>query len=108
MGCCVLTDDNFIIQSFTANSINILKMNYNNINSKCDIVTYIKEFNDEYLTDINTANLFNSTQLFTNERSSMTDSSFITQKKLKKNKISPLAMKSIKTDILNKHFSKKK
>ena len=107
MGCCVLTDDNFIIQSFTANSINILKMNYNNINSKCDIVTYIKEFNDEYLTDINTANLFNSTQLFTNERSSMTDSSFITQKKLKKNKISPLAMKSIKTDILNKHFSKK-
>ena len=105
--CCVLTDDNFIIQSFTANCINILKMNYKNINSNCDIVTYIKEFNDEYLTDINTAHLFKSTQIITNDKSSMNDSSFITQKKLKKNKISPSVMKSIKTDILNKNFSKK-
>jgi len=107
LDCCVLTDDNFIIQSFTANCINILKMSYKNINSNCDIVTYIKEFHDEYLSDINTAHLFKSTSIFTNERSSLHDSSFITQKKLKKNKISPLAMKSIKTDILNKSFSKK-
>ena len=105
--CCVLTDDSFIIQSFTANCINILKMDYKNINSNCDIVAYIKEFNDEYLTDINTAHLLKTTQIFTNEKSSLHDSSFITQKKLKKNKISPLVMKSIKTDILNKNFSRK-
>ena len=48
--CCVLTDSNFMIQTFTPNCVEILGLNSNIINSNYDITNFIKQFNDEYQT----------------------------------------------------------
>ena len=107
--CYILTDDNLCIQSFTPNCSNHLKLNYKNINSNYDILLNIKEFYNEYSADVNTYNLFKSSRIHTDQniKNSLKESSCITKKKLEKNKISQAIMKSIKTDILNKNFSKK-
>ena len=44
---CVLTDNNFIIQTFTSNCVEFLGLNSNIINSNQDITSYIKQFNEE-------------------------------------------------------------
>ena len=54
---CVLTDENFIIQSFTANCLEYLKLKYETINSNNNIINYIKQFQDDYLKAINNANV---------------------------------------------------
>ena len=107
--CYILTDDNLCIQSFTPNCSNHLKLNYKNINSNYDILLNIKELYNEYSVDVNTYNLFKSSRIHTDQniKNSLKESSCITKKKLEKNKISQAIMKSIKTDILNKNFSKK-
>ena len=45
--CCVLTDNNFIIQTFTSNCVESLGLNSKIINSNYDITNYIKQFNEE-------------------------------------------------------------
>ena len=45
--CCILTDNHFIIQTFTSNCIELLGLNSNIINSNQDITYYIKQFNSE-------------------------------------------------------------
>ena len=44
---CVLTDSNFIIQTFTSNCVELLGLNSNIINSNQDITNFIKQFNEE-------------------------------------------------------------
>ena len=44
---CVLTDNNLIIQTFTANCVELLELNSNIINSNYEITSFIKQFNDE-------------------------------------------------------------
>jgi hypothetical protein len=51
--CCVLTDENFLIQTFSANSLEHLKFNYSDIHSNYSIINYIKQFQEDYLTAIN-------------------------------------------------------
>ena len=50
--CCVLTDENFLIQTFTPNCLEILNLDYSDINSNFNIINYIKQFQDDYLTAI--------------------------------------------------------
>ena len=45
--CCVLTNKNFIIQTFTSNCVELLGLNSKIINSNYDITSFIKQFNDE-------------------------------------------------------------
>ena len=45
---CVLTDNNFIIQTFTSNCVEFLGLNSNIINSNYDITSFIKQFNEEF------------------------------------------------------------
>ena len=45
--CCILTDNNFIIQTFTSNCIELLGLHSNIINSNQDITSFIKQFNSE-------------------------------------------------------------
>ena len=45
--CCVLTDNNFLIQTFTPNCVEQLGLNSKIINSNFDITNFIKQFNDE-------------------------------------------------------------
>ena len=44
---CVLTDNNFIIQTFTSNCLELLGLNSKIINSNYDITSFIKQFNEE-------------------------------------------------------------
>ena len=45
--CCVLTDNNLIIQTFTSNCVEILDLDSKMINSNYDITNFIVQFNDE-------------------------------------------------------------
>ena len=95
---CVLTDENFLIQTFTANSLNLLKLTYNEINSNFCIINYIKQFQDDYLTAINNSSNskyshINKSELDLEEKSSE-------QKNI-------LLKKKIKNDLLTKKYSKK-
>ena len=54
--CCVLTDQNFIIQSFTPNCMEYLQLKDNHI-SNYDIINNIKEFHDDYVIDFNTTHM---------------------------------------------------
>ena len=99
MKCCVLTNDNFLIQSFTPNSINFLKLNYYHIFNSYDIINNIKEFQDDYFFDINTTHL--------SKNSSIRASSIITKKNMKKNYMSLSDTKRIRLDIINKNYLKK-
>ena len=47
--CQILTDCNLIIQFFTANCINLLGLHPKMINSNIDILTFIKEINEEFM-----------------------------------------------------------
>ena len=48
--CCVLVNDFFIIQNFTANSVSILGLSSKSINNgTMDILKFIKEFQEEYM-----------------------------------------------------------
>lgn len=62
--CCVLVNNNFIIQNFTANSVSLLGLNSNTINNgNMEILKFIKEFQEEYarieLDDKSPEQLFN-------------------------------------------------
>ena len=47
--CVILTNNNFIIQNFTANAIGLLGINSNYMNNSTDICSYIKQFHEEFL-----------------------------------------------------------
>ena len=49
--CCILTDINFKIQTFTSNCLELLKLNTNFINSNIDITSFIKQLNNDLLTN---------------------------------------------------------
>ena len=51
--CCVLTDNNFIIQTFTSNCLNLLKLNSSIINSNVEITSFIKQLEEEYYQNDN-------------------------------------------------------
>ena len=71
--CCVLTDTNFIIQTFTSNSIEILGLDSKMINSNYDITNFIVQFNDELQNFMSTSNkevsLHEASEIISNENS---------------------------------------
>ena len=97
--CCILTDDNFFIKTFTPNSIYYLNLNYNHINSNYEILNNIKQFQEDCLIDFNASHL--------TRNCSMKESSIITQKRVKKTLLTTTIVKSIKIDILNKNYAQK-
>lgn len=54
--CCILTDSNFIIQTFTSNCVEMLGLDSKMINSNYDITNYIVQFNDELQNFMSTSN----------------------------------------------------
>ena len=96
--CTVLTNENFIIQTFTPNCMAYLKLKDNHI-SNYDIINNIKEFHDDYIIDINTTHLSRNV--------TMKESSIINHKKHRSNLNLPHIKKTVKTDILNKYYFKK-
>ena len=96
--CCVLTNENFIIQYFTPNCMNYLKLKDNHI-SNYDIVNNIKEFHDDYVIDINTTHM--------SKNCTIKESSIINHKKFRNNLNITNIKRSIKTDILNRYYTRK-
>ena len=54
--CCVLTDINFKIQTFSSNSLELLKLNSNIINSSVEITSFIKQLNSDFILNSSFAN----------------------------------------------------
>ena len=71
--CCVLTDNNFIIQTFTSNCVEILELDSKMINSNYDITNFIVQFNDELLSLISASgkdiSLHEASEIVSNENS---------------------------------------
>ena len=96
---CILTDKNLLIQTFTSNSIYYLKLNYNHINQNYGIINFIKQFQEDFLININASYL--------GKNISLKENSIISKKKVKKTLNTSFIAKSIKTEILNKNYSQK-
>ena len=101
---CVLTDENFLIQTFTPNCLDFLKLTSNEINSNFSIINYIKQFQEDYLTAINNTGIskfshINKTELFLDEK-------FSDQKGFK-NSLHPSIKKRIKNELFVKKYSKR-
>ena len=47
--CYVLTNEQFLIQNFSANGINLLNLHSNMLNGTCEILKYIKQFQEELI-----------------------------------------------------------
>ena len=101
--CCVLTDEDFLIHSFTANSVEQLGLSYRFIKSNNSIIPYIKQFYDDYINSINEVhiNSYNKTEVFSVE------SSKLSEKKINSKKISYELKQKIKKDLVNKIYNKK-
>ena len=98
---CVLTDENFLIQTFTSNCLEFLNLDYTYINSNNSIIHYIKQFQDDYIIALNSTGI--------SKHSNINKSEFFQedeQKTLKRN-ISPTMKKKIRNDLFTKKYSKK-
>ena len=101
---CILTDDNLIIQSFTSNCYEYLKLNYEYIDSNVNIANFIKQFNEDYLSVLNNSIL--SKQSFNNNAGIYSEEK-LNEKNQIRNNITPLLKAKLKNDMIIKKFSKK-
>ena len=101
--CCVLTNENFLIHSFTANSVESLGLTYRFIKSNNSIIPYIKQFHDDYINIINEIhkNSNNKTEIFSAE------SSRLSERKINSKNISYELKQKIKNDLVDKNYNKK-
>jgi len=104
--CCVLTDKNFIIQSFTADCCDTLGLNTNLINSNFEITSCIVQFNDDVLAHFRDNNYhkgLNSTFMFEN-------SEFLSNNNITSNHINAkgnrASSKNILTNKITNSFSR--
>ena len=109
--CCILTNDNFLINTFTPNCLQQLGLSYRYIKSNNSIIPFIKQLHFDYLNSINelNSNLINvNSHLNTQyDIESLDDSSKLSDIKINtKNKISPEMKKKIKNDLINKKYNK--
>ena len=106
--CCVLTNENFLIHSFTANCIEKLGFSYSFIKSSYSIIPYIKQFYEDYLCSINDINFnLNYHPNTQNDLLSLENSTKRTGKKIYGKTISNEERQKIKIDLINRKYSKK-
>ena len=101
---CVLTDENFLIQTFTPNCLEDLKLSSDYIHSNFSIINYIKQFQDDYLNAINNTNISKHSHI--NKTEINVDDNQLDQKSLK-GSIPPIIKKKIKNDLFLSKYSKK-
>ena len=125
--CCVLTDNNLIIQTFTTNCIDLLKLNSNIINANYDISSFIKQFNDDFqnnnnsimnnYADFELSEITESNGTFINPSNKSLNKNNLIEKKIKRkilksysypNKITWKIEFEEKGNILNKKTNKKR
>ena len=105
--CCVLTDKNFLIQSFTPDCLNILNLQYESINSNYNLFNYIKNFRNDYADAIK--NIFFDKYSFIRNSGliSTKDNLKLQNKKINKCNIPKSEKQRIINDIFNKKYYKK-
>ena len=103
---CILTDKNFIIQSFTPNCINFLNMTYEDLNSNINILDYIKQFREEYLHAIKISVISKCSQIKNTGMFNIKNSSKIVNKNIN-NHISNNIKQKIRNDLFNKNYNKR-
>ena len=103
---CILTDNNFLIQSFTTNCLQFLNINYEIINYDYNIINYIKQFKNDYLSSINNGNI--------SKNSNISNAGFLykgrnpkERNKKFKNNIQNEDKQKIMNDLFNKKYNKK-
>ena len=101
---CILTDDNFIIQSFTSNCYEYLRLNYEYIDSNINIANFIKQFNEDYLSFLN--NSIESKHSYSNNNGIYSEEK-LNEKNQIRNNITSLVKAKPKNEMLIKKFSKK-
>ena len=105
--CCILTDDNFIINSYTPNCIEQLSLKYRYIKSNISIIPFIKQLYEDYLNSINDLAPNNALPIENIEKESIDESSRSFEIKLDNNNISNEIRKKIKVDLVNTKYDKK-
>ena len=106
--CCILTDENYLIYSFTANSIEQLGLSYRYMKAKNSIIPFIKQLYEDYLNSIKDLCSKNKNHQNENkEIESSDESSRLSKIQLDINKISPEVKKKIKDDLINKKYINK-
>ena len=100
---CILTDKNFLIQSFTPNCANYLKINYEDISCNCNIINYIKQFKDDYLSVLRETNISRKSQIKSTGIIQVDKTNINNEKR----RISNFKKQKIKNDIYNKKYFKK-
>ena len=100
---CILTDKNFLIQSFTPNCANYLNINYEDISCNCNIINYIRQFKNDYLNVLKETSISKKSQI----KSTGVISLEKTNINIAKRNISPIKKQKIKNDIYNKKYFKR-
>ena len=102
---CILTNDNFIIHSFTPNSIENLNLNYKYIKANNSIVPFIKELYEDYLSCVNNLTKKNSGN--SRDNISMEGSSVISETNFDIENISSEIKRKIKKELAEKKYNQK-
>ena len=111
--CCILTNDNLLINTFTPNCLEQLGLNYRYIKSNNSIIPFIKQLHYDYLNAINELVNINSNNAISHinphdDIMSFDDSSKLSKINInRKNKISTEKKIKIKNDLINKKYNKK-
>ena len=104
--CCILTDKNLIISSFTPNSVEQLGLSYKYIKSNYSIIHFIKQIYEEFINYFNqlNSNYNGHTHTHTISINEALGKEDITNKN---SIISSSIIQKIKNDVINKKYSKK-
>lgn len=103
---CILTDENFLIKSFTSNCLYYLKIPCNFINSNYYINEHIKQLEEDYLIEIDKLNrLYTKKTTHHNNNEIFNDSSEITEGN-NKVIVSKLIKQKIKNNLINQKYNK--
>jgi len=101
--CCVLTNEDFLIHSFTANSVEQLGLAYRFIKSNNSIIPYIKQFHDDYINAINEIHKHSNNKT----EALSVESSNSSERQINSKNISYELKQKIKNDLVNKNYNKK-
>ena len=102
---CILTDENFLIKSFTSNCLYYLKIPCNFINSNYYINEHIKQLEEDYLLEIDKLNKAYTKKSTLNNNEIFNDSSDITDIN-NKVVVSKLIRQKIKNNLINQKYYK--
>ena len=108
--CCILTNENFLINSFTPNCLEQLGLSYRYIKSSNSIIPFIKQLYEDYINAINElgTNNINFHSSMHNEFVSMEDSPRLSEIEVNtKINISSEIKNKIKEDLVNKKYHKR-